>query len=348
MHELLHQQNAQIQAKAGPRPLASSIVATQRSSFYASQRPLHEWFLLTREADGCSKSTLRWFSSSLKDLLTFCETEGFPTDLANLESEHLIAWLVHLRNRTDKNPDHHSTNKLKQNTMNGYWRGVKRFYKWGIETGKLEYDPTIGIKGPKAKRSFVPVFKEHHVAAMLDLCPPNTPWGARDRAIIITLLLTGVRREELVSMRLTELDMEHHRITVRGKGSNQKGSKERTVYLDRKVMRAILDWLMFRPDNGSDALWTTSTGTPMTTNAVRLVIRRLAAKIKAPDVRISAHTFRHTFAINVLREGKDVRFLQAVMGHEGLESTEIYVRTLSQEDALEWRKGIDPFKGWRL
>ena len=60
------------------------------------------------------------------------------------------------------------------------------------------------------------------------------------------------------------------------------------------------------------------------------------------------HTFRHTFAVNMLRAGKDIRFLQAVLGHESLSSTEIYVRTLSQEDAIEWHKKVEPFKGWKL
>ena len=57
-----------------------------------------------------------------------------------------------------------------------------------------------------------------------------------------------------------------------------------------------------------------------------------------PEDQVSAHTFRHTFAVNMLRAGKDIRFLQAVLGHESLSSTEIYVRTLSQEDTIEWHK----------
>ena len=100
----------------------------------------------------------------------------------------------------------------------------------------------------------------------------------------------------------------------------------------------------------SDALWLTLKRypTPLTSNAVKCILDRINNSVQAPDIKISAHRFRHTFGLNMLRQGKDIRYVQAVMGHEDLASTEIYVRTLTEEDAIEWRKQIDPFKDWGL
>ena len=268
-----------------------------------------------------------------------------------IDAQLQVEWLLHLRTRANENPRYKTCRgKLKPNTINNYWRAVRLFYKWAYRKGKIAQDPTAGIEGPKATRPYVATFKEDHVAALLQLCPPNTRWGARDRAIIITLLRTGVRLSELCSMEVSELNLDQRCAKVRGKAKRGQGQgpRERVVYLDGEVRKTILDWLMLRTTNGTDTLWTTHTGKPLTPNAVELVMRRIKEKVGADDVRISAHTFRHTFAVNLLRHGKDIRFVQACLGHDDIESTQIYVRTLTQEDALEWRKNVDPFKGWKL
>jgi len=181
---------------------------------------------------------------------------------------------------------------------------------------------------------------------MLRLCPPNTWWGCRDRAIILTLLLTGIRLEELASLTLTSINLNDHYIKVLG-----KGNKERKVYIEKRLAKVLIDWLIVRSrlaGEDNNALWVTGRGEKLSAEGIKTVIKRLGKRAGITDVRVSAHTFRHTFAINMLRAGKDVRYLQAILGHSSLKSTEIYVRTLNQEDALEWHSHVEPFKGWRF
>ena len=304
----------------------------------AFPRSLEEFFLLAKEADGCSPRTIEWLSGSLRDLRRFCAAHGFPTDLSQLRQEHILAWLVNLRSRRGQRGQ-----PLKQNTLNDHWRAIRLFYNWAYETGKIDQNPCAGIKGPKPQKTLISVFKEHHIRAMLYLCPPTIWWGARDRAMVLTLLLTGVRLQELAGLTLSSINFRERYIRVLG-----KGNKERKIYLDRRLAKALLDWLMFRPKTDTDALWVSQDGKPLGTESIRSIIKRLGQRARITDVRVSPHTFRHTFAINMLREGKDVRFLQAILGHSTLKSTEIYVRTLDQEDALEWHKQVEPFKGWHI
>ena len=129
-----------------------------------SPRLLHEWYLLIREADGLSASSLTWLKAAFKDLLDFCEAEGFPADLAALDSGHLTLWLVNLRKRRSKrNPEQ----PLRQNTLNCCWRGVKNFYRWAADNDKLASDPARGIKGPRAVRPKTLTYQEHHISALL-------------------------------------------------------------------------------------------------------------------------------------------------------------------------------------
>ena len=233
--------------------------------------------------------------------------------------------------------------------MNNRWRAVRLFYNWCYEKGIIKENPCGFIKTPKPDKRIIPTFKEHHIRTLLYLCPPNRWWGARDRAIILTLLLTGIRLEELAGLTLSSLNFKEMWMRVRG-----KGNKERKVYIEKRLLDALINWLIWREkilsEKGKekDALWITQEGDPLTKEGVSSIIKRLAEKSGIKDVRVSAHTFRHTFAVNMLRAGKDIRFLQAVLGHESLSSTEIYVRTLSQEDAIEWHKKVEPFKGWKL
>lgn len=198
-----------------------------------SALPVHDWFLLAKEADGCSQGTIDWLKGALSDLERFCAANGFPTDLAKLRQEHVLAWLVDLRKRTYRN---NNGKKLKQNSTNNYWRAVRLFYNWCLETGKLKKTPIAGIKGPKPEQVLIPVFKPHHVQVMLRFCPPNTWWGARDKAIVLTLLLTGTRLAEMANLKLSSISFNEHYIRVKG-----KGNKERKIHMERGPNRLADD-----------------------------------------------------------------------------------------------------------
>ncbi|MCX5999845.1 MAG: tyrosine-type recombinase/integrase [Chloroflexi bacterium] len=250
----------------------------------------------------------------------------------------------------DKGDKEQPASRLKPNTLNNYWRAVRLFYNWSHQTGRMKRNPTAGIKGPGAAKTLIATFQPDHIEAMLTLCLPNTWWGIRDRAILITFLLTGVRLGELVNLTVSSLNMKdgNDYMVVAGKGSRRSGTRVRRVYLDPRVRLALLDWLEVRPASDSDALWLSLQGKPLGKAAVQKMMHRLGDRAGVSGIRVSPHTGRHTFAIETLREGKDVCYLQQLLGQDSLKSTEIYVRTLNAEDALRWHREVRPFKGWKL
>jgi site-specific recombinase XerD len=289
------------------------------------------YFLLSKKVEGRSPATLEWLSQSLNDLYRFLESQRLTPQPEEIQPIHIRSWLAHLQDRG-----------LSKNSINGKYRAVSSFVSWCLAEGIIKNSPLKNIKAPSMGRPLIPIFRQQHLKALLWLCPPNTLWGARDRAIILTLLHTGIRRGELVAIKKTDVDLNRDVITVTG-----KGTKTREVYLAPEAQGAILRYLRLRPDD-CESLFATRDGRPITGNALQSMLADLGKRANIKDVRVSAHTFRHTFAVNFLRSGGSLRHLQEVMGHASMAPLEHYLRIVNAADAIRVHRQICPFKGWRL
>jgi len=288
-------------------------------------------FLLAKKVEGRSARTLEWYRESIGDFAAFCKANGLDPSPTEIRPIHVRAWLANLQNRG-----------LSKATINNRFRALSSFVSWCIGEGIISDSPLRNIRAPSVGRTVLPIFAPDHVRAMLYLCPPNTWWGARDRAIILTLLHTGIRLSELVGLRLEDVDLDREEIKVRG-----KGDKERKVYLDRDAQRAILSWLRQRKDSG-DSLFISRKAEPLTANAVKQLFFDLGRRSKINGVRCSAHTFRHTFAVNFLKAGGSLRHLQEIMGHTSMKPLEVYLRTVNADDAIEVHRQLRPFRRWQV
>lgn len=144
-----------------------------------------------------------------------------------------------------------------------------------------------------------------------------------ERAIVFLLLDTGLRRAELLSLNLAQLDFERGTLRVKG-----KGGEWRTEALNDAPKRAVLEYLSSRPQRDG-LLWPEGFGI----DQIRKLLDRLGDR--AGVCRVHPHRFRHTFACNALRAGMDVLALKALLGHSSLQMVEYYVGMLESERALE-------------
>jgi len=149
----------------------------------------------------------------------------------------------------------------------------------------------------------------------------------RDTALVLTLLDTGVRASELCGLTIGDLDTRTGALQVR-KG---KGRKGRTVYIGPQARRALLRYLMTRPDDPPSAALFPSlaTGRPLTRNALLLLCRRLGARAGVPDCH--PHTFRRTFALESLRAGMDIIRLARLLGHSDLQTVRQYLALVESD-----------------
>ena len=289
------------------------------------------YFLLSKKVEGRSPATLEWLGRSLNDFYRFLASRGLEPSPEEMQPIHIRAWLAHLQGRG-----------LAKNSVNDKYRALSSYISWCLAEGIIKESPLKNIKPPTVGKPLVPVFQPEHTRALLRLCPPNTLWGARDRAIILTLLHTGVRRGELVGLSKEDIDLQRDTIKVTG-----KGEKARRVYIAPEAQKAIVGYLRRRKDQ-CESLFATLDGRPITGKAIQCMLEDLGKHAGIRGVRVSAHTFRHTFAINFLRAGGSLRHLQEILGHSSMEPLEVYLRTVNADDAMQVHRQIKPFKGWQL
>lgn len=153
---------------------------------------------------------------------------------------------------------------------------------------------------------------------------------------MLLLLDTGLRISEAMNIRLKDIDRANSSVTVMG-----KGSKERTVHFGQTVRRALSQYLERRGDLETDYLFVTEYGDPMQQRMAQQQITRYGALAKIQGVRISPHTFRHTFAKNWIVNGGDVFSLQKMLGHTTMEMVRRYVN-LANEDVGRAHRTYSP------
>ena len=147
----------------------------------------------------------------------------------------------------------------------------------------------------------------------------KSPEEPRDRAILETLFSTGLRVSELISLKRDEVDLERGEFSVRG-----KGSKVRVVFLSDTAKAAIKIYLDNRVDV-EPALF------PMTVRTVQRIVHKYAIKAGIIGKKVSPHSLRHSYATDLLRNGADIRSVQAMLGHASVTTTQIYTHVTDKQ-----------------
>ena len=203
---------------------------------------------------------------------------------------------------------------------------IKSFFKYlTVRTKQLEENPVQDLEFPKVRKALPKYLTLEESRRLLNAV--QGPYIKRDRAILMVFLSCGIRRSELVGLNLT--DVYDDRIRVVG-----KGNKERIVYMGSSCKAAIDDYLTERNKitlRDDRALFGSRDGNRISVSAVHRLIKKhlLAAGLDA--TQFSAHKLRHTAATLMLSGGVDLKTLQEVLGHEHLNTTEIYTHIENTE-----------------
>jgi integrase/recombinase XerD len=201
---------------------------------------------------------------------------------------------------------------------------LRRFFGLLLQQGTIDADPTLRIRAPKLPRRLPKNLTEAQVEALLAVPDVGATLGLRDRAMLETLYATGLRVSELVGLKLAQVSRDAGVVRVLGKGSKERLvplGDEAVAWLDRYLAEA-------RPAlagaGGSDAMFLTTRGGPMTRQAFWALIKRCAVKAGIPAASLSPHVLRHAFATHLLNHGADLRVVQLLLGHADITTTTIY------------------------
>ena len=204
---------------------------------------------------------------------------------------------------------------------------AKCFTRFLYEKDYLVSDPGARIKLPKQPRRLPrTILDEGEIRKLFKACPMNSNQNVRDRITLELLYDTGIRCAEVANIKTHDLDLVNGYLHVR----EGKGLKDRVVPLSARVCGLIRDYLLVvRPAylTGKDTgyLLLNRWGEKMGNNGIYFTVKRC---VKAAGIKknISTHTFRHTCATHMLKNGASIRHIQELLGHESLESTQIYTK----------------------
>jgi integrase/recombinase XerD len=229
---------------------------------------------------------------------------------------------------------------------------IRAWFKWLARQNHILYNPASDIEMPRLERRLPKhILTVDESEAIFNQPDTTKPTGIRDRAILETLYSTGIRRMELINLKLFDIDNDRGTVMVR----QGKGRKDRMIPIGERALKWIEKYQSdVRPElstpNDEGVLFLTHLSDAFTPNRLTQMVRDY---IDAADIgkRGSCHLFRHTMATLMLENGADVRFIQAMLGHVSLETTQIYtqvsirklkeIHTATHPAKLERTKTID-------
>lgn len=331
----------------------SSITLSQAISAY----------LLEAQARRLSTHTIADYTNTFRKLSEFLEhpersgAESKDPPLASITADHIVAFFAGLARPSA--PDGiapRAARPIGRKQILNHHTGLSALWTWATREGYITEHIMRHVPRPRPERPAITPLSQADVKALLAVCDRSAPYArpgqrpadysrpsaVRDRAILLILLDTGVRASELSDLRLRHIDLRNAAITVTG-----KGAKTRRLPLGPIAAKALTRHIYInRADAGAnDPVFLGRFGAAMNRDALLKLIYRLGERAGVPDVH--PHRFRHTFAIEYLRNGGNTRALQEALGHETLDMIRTYTR-IAEADLANGHRIASPVEHWRL
>ncbi len=272
-------------------------------------------FLRDCKARNLTKPTIRRYESGLKKLeqhLTIQNLEWMDLTPDLLSHRFIPSMLNEM---------------LAIRTVNGNIAALKVFFAFLMAEKHTDQNITAELKPFKVQPSLTHTFTDAHLMRLLTEPDRSTFTGFRNYMMMLTLLETGMRLNELTHLHVTDLLWDEGMIRVR----QGKGRKSRIVPFQQTVAHELKLYLLERGTLETDRLWVTLDNQPFDEGGIRSMIARICKATGIRDVQCSCHTFRHTFAKKYLLNGGDIFTLRTILGHSQIEITEIYVELFSHD-----------------
>lgn len=277
-------------------------------------------FLLDCEARRLSVGTLAFYQAKLPPFLAWLYGQQVHQP-EEITTGHVRAYLADMQRRG-----------LRPHTQLAAARAIKTWLRFLVREGLLAESPMARMQMPRVDVEPLPAFTQAQVELLLSSCRT-----ARDRAIILCLLDTGMRSREFIALAVEDVDIRSGSVQIQ----RGKTRKARTVYIGAKARRALTRYLRERSSMaGTDPLWVVQEGgRPLQLSGLRELLRRLGQR--AGVAHCHPHTFRRTFALWSLRSGMDIYTLQRLMGHADLTMLQRYL-ALVEQDLQEAHRKFGP------
>ncbi|MCX4248273.1 MAG: site-specific tyrosine recombinase XerD [Bacilli bacterium] len=258
-----------------------------------------------------SDNTIKSYESDLEKLKKFYQSK----DLLSLSVKEIEKYINNL-------------SELSATSVSRNISSLRTFYNYYMKLDKIKNNPCDSIKQPKTGKHLPEYLTLEEVESLLDI-NIETPFDARNKAILELMYATGLRISETITLEFKNIDTEEDIVRVMG-----KGSKERIVPINDYALKALNNYIKnYRPllikNETSNYIFLNNHGKMLTRQGVFKMLKAECLK-KGIKKNISPHTLRHTFATHLLENGADLRIIQELLGHSDIQTTQIYTHITNE------------------
>lgn len=259
-----------------------------------------------------SALTVNAYQNDLEGFLEFVKSEYETADIKKVNYSQVRSWIVQL-----------VESGLSNRSINRKVSALNTYYKFLLKIEAIETNPLAKHKALKASKKIQVPFSEKEITMALDdFNFENDFEGIRDKLIIELFYSTGIRRIELVDLKLTSVNLDNKTLKVLG-----KRNKERIVPLLESVLKTLKKYLIARNEleliTDKDHLFLTKKGVKIYETLVYRIINEYFS-LASSKVKKSPHILRHSFATHLLNQGADLNAVKELLGHSSLAATQVY------------------------
>lgn len=276
-------------------------------------------FITFGKSKNLAKTTLNNYTKHNREFIEFTEVEK----TVELNQPHIYEWTAHLKDRFDS-----------PHSVNAYIASLKAFVGFLVQDGYID-DKSLKISLIKAPRKVKEAYTREELAKLLkkpDIKTCGFP-KYRNWVIINFLLATGVRRRNVVDLKIENLDFQNRMIKL----EETKSGSGYMIPMSNELSKILREYLSYRDGTPTDYVFCNRSGAHLPSNSLTMFIRRY--NLDRGVQKTSVHQFRHTFAKMSIEQGVDPIRLQRMLGHATLEMTQRYV----QMYGTDLKEGFDKF-----
>ncbi len=259
-----------------------------------------------------SLNTLQSYRRDIEQYTTYLR-EINATNISATNKTTVIAYLLHLQKKG------RATSTISRNLAS-----IRSFYQFLHKNKIIDLDPTSELESPKVEKKLPQILSTQEVELLLDQPKCLDLKGIRDKAMLELLYATGIRVSELISLNLTDINLELGFIKC------NKGTRERSIPIGSISIAAVNEYLLksrnfLIQDANEEALFVNVNGKRLTRQGFWKIIKHYKNQANI-NKDITPHTLRHSFAAHLLENGADLRSIQEMLGHSDISSTQIYAQ----------------------
>lgn len=296
-----------------------------------SEKIIEEYREYIKNEKNLSKNTLKAYIRDIKRFKDYL-SENEIQEFIKTDKTIIIKYLMSLQKEGNAT-----------STISRKLASIRCFFQYLLNRGMIKEDPTLNLKSPKLEKKLPSILTEKELNLLLDEPNTNTFKGARDKAMLELLYATGLKVSEIIAINIEDIELELGILKINKNRNNKENT--RVVPVGSMAINALNHYINnHRPMNlktNNQYLFLNYSRKALTRQGVWKIIKEYTKKVGI-NKNITPHTFRHSFAVHLIKNGADIKTVQEILGHSEIATTQIYNFVADHKEVGEVYKNSHP------